>query len=551
MNFFEQSNSRNVVLIILFCIVCFFPFLGGVHLFDWDEINFAECAREMLVTKNYSQIFIDYKPFWEKPPLFIWMQAGSMYLFGINDYAARFPNAICGVFTLLSVYYWGRYFFDKSFGMLWSIAFACSLLPHFYFKSGIIDPWFNWFIFNGLVLFLLFIREHIVWKGLLGACFIGLAVLTKGPVAILISGVVGVVLALFNLRSYIANWWRIFLFIAIALLVSGTWFAYETIMHGTWFVTTFVEYQIRLLTTEDAGHGGPWFYHSIVLLVGCFPSSIFAFAISKNELKSENQKAIFQLSLILFFVVLILFSIVQSKIVHYSSLCYFPLTMLAVVGIRNILSNRENNLFKYILLSFLFLIGIVFAAVPFIGVQIKSLYEQQKLVTLVNDVFTMESLGASVQWFWWQGFGGFLALFIGVYLLFVKMNVRLVLIVFFTICFLVQFAFYFFVNNIETYSQRAFVEMCQRFDCENKSVENCEKAHLKTLGFKSYAHLWYTKKPKPILPEDNWDTDALMKYKTQKPVYAVCKINRLDEMMQLYPVRVVYRKNGYVLLKRM
>jgi len=30
----------------------FVPFLGAVHLFDWDEINFAESAREMLVTGN-------------------------------------------------------------------------------------------------------------------------------------------------------------------------------------------------------------------------------------------------------------------------------------------------------------------------------------------------------------------------------------------------------------------------------------------------------------------------------------------------------------------
>ena len=33
--------------------VFFIPFLGGVHLFDWDEINFAEIAREMVVLGNY------------------------------------------------------------------------------------------------------------------------------------------------------------------------------------------------------------------------------------------------------------------------------------------------------------------------------------------------------------------------------------------------------------------------------------------------------------------------------------------------------------------
>ena len=50
-------------------IMFFLPFLDAVHLFDWDEINFAEAAREMLLTGNYSSVTINYEPFWEKPPL--------------------------------------------------------------------------------------------------------------------------------------------------------------------------------------------------------------------------------------------------------------------------------------------------------------------------------------------------------------------------------------------------------------------------------------------------------------------------------------------------
>jgi hypothetical protein len=38
-----------------------------VHLFDWDEANFAECAREMLALQDFSRVYIDYKPFWERP----------------------------------------------------------------------------------------------------------------------------------------------------------------------------------------------------------------------------------------------------------------------------------------------------------------------------------------------------------------------------------------------------------------------------------------------------------------------------------------------------
>ena len=51
----KQSNLY-LGIIILSGILFFIPFLGRVHLFDWDEINFAESAREMIVTGNYHRL---------------------------------------------------------------------------------------------------------------------------------------------------------------------------------------------------------------------------------------------------------------------------------------------------------------------------------------------------------------------------------------------------------------------------------------------------------------------------------------------------------------
>src|SRR5579863_6335097 len=125
----------------------FIPLLGHVHLFDWDEINFAESAREMLLTHNYKIVQINFQPFFEKPPLFIWLQALSMHYFGVNEFAARLPNAICGIATMLAVFNVGKRVFNSQFGVLWALLFASSILPQVYFKSGIIDPIFNLFIF--------------------------------------------------------------------------------------------------------------------------------------------------------------------------------------------------------------------------------------------------------------------------------------------------------------------------------------------------------------------------------------------------------------------
>ena len=141
------DKYKNEFLIIFLGLILFLPFLGNVHLFDWDEINFAEAAREMIVTGDYLQVRIDFEPFHEKPPLFIWVQVASMKVFGINDFAARLPNAIIGIITLLILFKIGKNLIDDRFGLIWVLSYIGSFLPHFYFKTGIIDPTFNLLIF--------------------------------------------------------------------------------------------------------------------------------------------------------------------------------------------------------------------------------------------------------------------------------------------------------------------------------------------------------------------------------------------------------------------
>lgn len=146
---FKILNTDIKAYAFIFIAACllYIPFIGNMPLFDWDEINFAECAREMLASNNYSDVQLYFHPFWEKPPLFIWLQAISMNVFGVNEFAARFPNALCGVITLMVLYKTGKELNDQKFGLTWAFVYASTLLPHLFFKSGIIDPWFNLFIY--------------------------------------------------------------------------------------------------------------------------------------------------------------------------------------------------------------------------------------------------------------------------------------------------------------------------------------------------------------------------------------------------------------------
>ncbi|HKR03595.1 MAG TPA: glycosyltransferase family 39 protein, partial [Bacteroidia bacterium] len=122
----KSKNTFYLLIIFVSAVFFFIPFLGKVHLFDWDEINFAESAREMIVTGNYSRVQINFQPFWEKPPLFFWLQAVSMHLFGINEFAARLPNAILGIISLVTFYFIGKKNKDEQFGLIWALSYLGS-----------------------------------------------------------------------------------------------------------------------------------------------------------------------------------------------------------------------------------------------------------------------------------------------------------------------------------------------------------------------------------------------------------------------------------------
>ncbi|HPI71150.1 MAG TPA: glycosyltransferase family 39 protein, partial [Tenuifilaceae bacterium] len=224
-----KSFDRFYLILIVLAAILMIPFLGSVHLFDWDEINFAESAREMIVTGDYLTVQIDFIPFWEKPPMFIWMQVLSMKIFGINEFAARFPNAVCGIITLMILYGIGKRLMGSKFGLTWVMTFGGSVLPFLYFKSGIIDPWFNLFIFLGIYFFILYSCDDAggrKWlQALLSGFFIGMGVLTKGPVAFLLFAITAlVVLIIRKFRVKITL--RDVVLFGIALTITG----------GLWFI---------------------------------------------------------------------------------------------------------------------------------------------------------------------------------------------------------------------------------------------------------------------------------------------------------------------------
>lgn len=531
-------EKNRLLFFILLGFLVFFPFLGSVHLFDWDEANFAELSREMVLTKNYLQPQINYLPFYEKPPIFIWMQVICMQLFGINEFAARCPNALLGILVMISLYLIGKREKDAKFGLIWILTYMGSFLPFMYFRTGLIDPWFNFFMFLSLYFYYISTNpkgnQELKYQLLFlifSSIFLGLAVQTKGPVALIIVwGSIGIYLLITKFKSFPGILYTGF-WVITTLIFSSIWFVYEYYMHGSGYMSEFITYQIRLFTTEDALHGGPFYYHVLVLLLGCFPASIIL--LFHRNWKEKLRSDWFKIMCICGLLVLILFSIVQTKIIHYSSMAYYPISYIAATILyQNTIKYRVwlNRVLTFIILILIF----VTIAMPILGNNL------QIILPLIKDKQAQLQLGAHVDWHYGEaGYGIFiLALFIYLRRKFVHNFYPY----FFTTATIVLVLLIVFAPKIERYTQGTYIDFCK--------TKKGKDVYIQPLFLKSYANLFYSERM-PFNNDTSRNHGWMYDGDIDKDVFFISVTK--DSLLTRYPrpyIQILERKNGFDFMAR-
>ncbi|MEO8414123.1 MAG: glycosyltransferase family 39 protein [Ginsengibacter sp.] len=540
---YKLQSKTYLTIIILSGIFFFIPFLGNVHLFDWDEINFAESAREMIVTGNYHRVQINFQPFWEKPPLFFWLQAGCMKLFGINEFAARLPNALFGIITLVTLFIIGKKHRSPQFGFIWAISYLGTFLPHLYFKSAIIDPVFNYFIFLGVYFMFRNLKgsdaKTTIWFPALAGLFIGLSTLTKGPVGLLIFLVVFFVYFIFKRFKNFPGIKKILVFMVLYVAVCFFWFGIEMINNGFWFLKEFLSYQADLFLHPVASHGEPFYYHFVVVFIGCFPISIMALPVMfGNKIAGRNDFKL--LMKILFWTVMILFSITTTKIVHYSSLTYMPLAFLAAVYLNN-LAEIHARIKNYVigLLAFMgFVFSLLLAGLPYIAMH------KNLVIPYLHDPFAVASLNVPVNWSGYEsliGIAYFLLVVSAIVLLYKREILKGILFLFYSTAICLFIYLLAVVPKIERYSQGPAINFYESL--QGKDV------YVWPIGFKSYAQYFYAKKPaSPVYGEA--DEDFLLKGKIARPAYFVVKITNASFDTTCNGCTLIKQEGGFKFYKR-
>src|SRR3989338_4441687 len=145
-NFFKK-NKTDIFVIIFFLLFSplFFYNLGGTSLVDFDEAWYAEIARNVLVNHQPFLLIFNGLPYIDHPPLGFILIAISFLIFGINEFAARFPSALLGFGSVITLYFIGKNLFNRIIGVGVGLMLLSSVWFIFRSRSGNLDTVFLFF----------------------------------------------------------------------------------------------------------------------------------------------------------------------------------------------------------------------------------------------------------------------------------------------------------------------------------------------------------------------------------------------------------------------
>lgn len=342
-----SSRATYPVFFLAFFLVCYFAFfyrLGDPALLDPDEGRSGVIAKEMVTSGEWVTLTYYGKPYYDKPPLYFWLVALGLKIFGLTEFAVRWPSALAASLTVVGVCLWGFASGGWRRGLWGGTILATSLGFTALGRFGKMDMLFSFFFCTALFYFLWWLRtthpphrdegapvrsQAWIWPFYL---LLALASLTKGPVGIVLPLViVGIALGL-KKRWILLREMHLFQGAVVVLLVSGPWYLLATLRDPEYMRTFLWDHNIlRFFTShEGIGHSEPFFYFLPVLLGSFLPWSFFLPAILLylwNKRGNQDHEERFFL-LVWFVTVFAFFSLSNNKVGTYILPAFPPLALL-------------------------------------------------------------------------------------------------------------------------------------------------------------------------------------------------------------------------------
>jgi 4-amino-4-deoxy-L-arabinose transferase-like glycosyltransferase len=402
--------ERPIIVVLLLLVLSgylYFFQLDKIALTDPDETFYAQTAKEMYLKGEWLTPTLYGKPQFEKPIFFYWLIEISYKIFGINEFAVRFPCALFGFLGLAGMYLLGRLLFNNRTGIFSAVVLS-TCLEYLMLSIGCVTDMvlFTCLLFGALFFFYGQIRRKNYFYLLSSAAF-ALATLTKGPIGLLLPAFI-IVLYLVLTRDYaiFKNAALLAGAVIVFIIIAKPWYFIMYKIHAQDFISIFFGFQnvTRFLTPEHR-IGSQVYYNIPIALGGFFPWSVFlplgfwrfikkAF-ISKSEGSDERKYSLF--ILLWFFVIFLFFTASSTKLPTYIFPCFLSLALITGKLWDDFLTaGAAANFTRWMKVSYYALPAIILPAFIGICVFIKMDYPEMLGKVFITGLFLISGLALSL-----------------------------------------------------------------------------------------------------------------------------------------------------------
>jgi 4-amino-4-deoxy-L-arabinose transferase-like glycosyltransferase len=353
----RKNQAVSVGVLLALCAVLFFFRLGARPIWDIDEGKHAEISREMVLSGDWITPAFNGQAFYDKPALFTWLGALAFLALGFTEFAARLPSAILATGCVLITFLMGRKLADTRTGLLGGVILATALEFVVLGRTIVHDISLVFFVTLSLFLFYLGYEDfrHRKRNLLFSYAAMGLAALSKGPLGLVLPGmVIGTFLIFEKKLNFIRQMhlgWGFLIFLAVA----APWYILISLKNPGYAHYFFVYQNLGSFGSADPRHPQPFYYYIPVFLGGFFPWSCFfpqaLIYAMRRRFQIPHSRIIFLALWIA--VIFIFFSIAGSKLPTYILPIFPAAALLTALLWRRLLDTAAPDIRRAFLYAFL------------------------------------------------------------------------------------------------------------------------------------------------------------------------------------------------------
>ena len=323
---------------------------------DPVESNYVLSAITMLKHNSWISPMIYDQVWYDKPPLTYWALMITYKLFGISDFTSRIPNTLVAGASVAFMYHIVYRMSKNTYISVLSAILLMSTLQFWYISHAVITDGFL-FLFTLAIFGYSYLAFHNNDKASIIKAYIAsaLAVITKGPVGILLPGLILIfyVCARYvvhrNDENYELSKDVKLLFNPLGLLafigIASPWYIAMYSIHGEQFISGFLGlHNVDRALVSEHPKFNVWYYYLIIVPIALLPWTPAVI----YQLKSIKWKENFYLLGAIWFIVIVLFySLVATKYITYTLPAIIPCIIWGAEAITSSFNNKANS-FKYI-----------------------------------------------------------------------------------------------------------------------------------------------------------------------------------------------------------